>query len=119
MSCQSHENKTDFHCEIHGVYGGDSLGRQHYDFLSPGGEGGRGGEGGVGGPGGVGEGPTLNFTGVQNVTNNMYVGDVPRSFSHSTSTMVFSGGSLVVHNDKLGLLNFSALNTFQAELRPD
>jgi hypothetical protein len=71
----------------------------------------------VGGPGGVGEGPTFNFNRVQNMTNNMYVGDVPRSFSQSLfSTMVSSAGSLIVHSDKLELLNFYVLNMFQAEL---
>jgi hypothetical protein len=56
----------------------------------------------VGGPGGVGEGPTFNFNGVQNVMNNMSVGDVPCSFSQSPfSTTVSSGGSLVIHSDKL------------------
>jgi hypothetical protein len=33
--------------------------------------------------------------------------------------MVSSGGSLIVHSDKLGLLYFSVLNTFQAELHLD
>jgi hypothetical protein len=31
----------------------------------------------TGGAAGAGEGPTMNFGGVQNLTNNMYVGDVP------------------------------------------
>jgi hypothetical protein len=37
--------------------------------------------GGVGGHGGVGEGPTFNFNRVENLTHNMYVGDVPVPFS--------------------------------------
>ncbi|KAF7339137.1 hypothetical protein MVEN_01990400 [Mycena venus] len=36
-----------------------------------GGDGGRAGEGGVGGHGGTGEGPTFNYSRVENVTNNI------------------------------------------------
>jgi hypothetical protein len=71
----------------------------------------------VGGRGGMGEGPTFNYSRVENVTNNMYVNDVPCSFSQSPFlTTVSSGGSLVVHSDKLGLFNISVLNVFQSEL---
>jgi hypothetical protein len=50
--------------------------------MSPGGTGGVGGVGGItGGTAGTGEGATMNVNGVQNLTNNMYVGDVPRSLS--------------------------------------
>jgi hypothetical protein len=71
----------------------------------------------MGGTAGTGEGATMNINRVQNLTNNMYVGDIPHSFFQSPfSTTVSSGGSLVVHSDRLGLLNFPVLNTFQAEL---
>jgi hypothetical protein len=54
--------------------------------LSPGGKGGKGGKGGVeGGGGGRGEAPTVNYqiNAVENFANNMYVGEVPRSFSQN------------------------------------
>jgi hypothetical protein len=43
-----------------------------------------GGAGGAtGGTGGKGEGATMKINGVQNITNHMYVDDIPRSFSQS------------------------------------
>jgi hypothetical protein len=55
----------------------------------------------TGGAAGTGEGATMNISRVQNLTNNMYVGDIHHSFFQSPfSTMVSSGGSLVVHSDK-------------------
>ncbi|KAF7369396.1 hypothetical protein MVEN_00268600 [Mycena venus] len=58
MSCQGHESKTVIHCDIHGGQGGP--GGLSY---------------GKGGSGGLGEGPTMIFKEVQNLTNNMYVGE--------------------------------------------
>jgi hypothetical protein len=71
----------------------------------------------TGGAAGTGEGATMNINRVQNLTNNMYVGDIPCPFFESPfSTTVSSGGSLVVHSNTYRLLNFSGLNTFQSEL---
>ena len=73
---------------------------QHRDFVYPGGTGGAGGVGGVtGGVAGAGEGPTVNFGRVQNLTNNMYVGDVPVPFPK-----FFLNNSSV--NQGQGLINF-------------
>jgi hypothetical protein len=54
--------------------------------VSPGGTGGVGGVGGItGGAAGTGKGATMNINRVQNLTNNMYVCDVPAPFSRVLS----------------------------------
>jgi hypothetical protein len=66
---------------LYGAYG-SLLRGQHHDFMSLGGTGGVGGVGGImGGTAGTGEGATMNINRVQNLTNNMYVDNIPHSFS--------------------------------------
>jgi hypothetical protein len=79
--------------------------------LSSGGTGGQGGGGGIyGGGGGQGQGPTVNFSGVQNLTNNMYVGEGPLFLSPK----LFLNNSSV--NQGQGLIKYPVLNIFEVEL---
>jgi hypothetical protein len=58
----------------------------------------------------------MNVNGVQHMTNHMYVGEVCPSFSQKSflNFVVCSGGSLVIHSDRLG--SIPGLNTSPAEL---